>query len=423
MRRIGETETLRGWILKKRTHGKIIFIDLRNGMGVTQCVVKRDRVDEEVWRRAEKLTQESSIILHGAWREESRAPRGREFIVRDICITHLAESPYPLGKKKHSSAVLMEKRHLAIRGLRYQSIFKIRHEILRASREFFLQEGWFEVSPPIIVTTACEGGATLFKLKYFDKDAYLTQSSQLYLEIMIFSLEKVWCLAPSFRAEKSRTRRHLCEFWHLEGEAAWMNLEGLIKFEEELTSHICRSVAENCREELKIIGRDPSELERIEPPFERLTYEQIIGKLRNLGVDIRIGDDIGGDEEYMLTRNLDKPIFMVGYPLEKKPFYVKEDPDKPGTGLTVDLLAPEGYGEMATGGEREDNVEKLTERIRREGFNPEDYEWYLDLRRYGSVPHSGFGMGIDRLTWWICKLEHVRDALPFPRMARTRKFI
>lgn len=202
-----------------------------------------------------------------------------------------------------------------------------------------------------------------------------------------------------------------------------MNLEGLIKFEEELTSHICRSVAENCREELKIIGRDPSELERIEPPFERLTYEQIIGKLRNLGVDIRIGDDIGGDEEYMLTRNLDKPIFMVGYPLEKKPFYVKEDPDKPGTGLTVDLLAPEGYGEMATGGEREDNVEKLTERIRREGFNPEDYEWYLDLRRYGSVPHSGFGMGIDRLTWWICKLEHVRDALPFPRMARTRKFI
>ncbi|MEM2015254.1 MAG: asparagine--tRNA ligase [Candidatus Methanomethylicia archaeon] len=416
-------EEIRGWVLRKREHGGIIFIDLRNGEGITQCIVRRESVDEENWSKAEKLTQESSIVLHGEWKIEDRAPRGKEFIVKNLEIVHLAESPYPLGKKEHSPEVLMEKRHLAIRGPRYQAIFKIRSEILKASREFFINNGYIEVSPPIIVTTACEGGATLFKIDYFDTPAYLTQSSQLYLEVMIFTYEKVWCLAPSFRAEKSRTRRHLAEFWHLEAEAAWMDLNGLMKLEEELLSYICQSVAEKCKYELKFLGRDPNELMEIKTPFKRISYEEAIEKLKTLNVKIEIGDEIGGDEEYFLTNQLREPIFLVGYPLKYKPFYVKEMKDKPGMGATVDLLAPEGYGEMATGGEREDDIDKLVSRIRAEGFNPENYDWYLDLRRYGSVPHAGFGMGIDRLTWWICKLEHIRDAVSFPRLFRTGKMI
>jgi len=416
-------ETIRGWVLKKREHGNIIFIDLRNRDGVTQCVIRRENVSSEDWSKAEELTQESSIILRGGWRLEDRAPRGREFVVNGIEIVHLAETPYPLGKKEHSPETLMEKRHLAVRGQRYQAIFRIRSEILKASREYFINNGYVEVSPPIIVTTACEGGATLFKIDYFDTPAYLTQSSQLYLEIMIFTYEKVWCLAPSFRAEKSRTRRHLAEFWHLEAEAAWMNLDELMKLEEELVSHICRSVAEKCPYELKLLNRNPEELLEIEPPFKRISYEEAIMELKREGVNVEIGDEIGGDEEYILTKKYSKPIFLVGYPLKYKPFYVKELKDKSGIGATVDLLAPEGYGEMATGGEREDNIEKLIERIRGEGFDPENYDWYIDLRRYGSVPHAGFGMGIDRLTWWICKLDHIRDATPFPRLYRTGKMI
>ncbi|MEM3616078.1 MAG: asparagine--tRNA ligase, partial [Candidatus Methanomethylicia archaeon] len=409
-------ETIRGWILKSREHGNIIFIDIRNHDGITQCVVKRENVSDEDWEKAEKLTQESSIILHGEWREEERAPRGREFIVKGLEIVHMAQSPYPLGKKAHSPEVLMEKRHLAVRGQKYQAIFKVRNEILRSSREYFLENGYIEVSPPIIVTTACEGGATLFKIDYFDTPAYLTQSSQLYLEIMIFTYEKVWCLAPSFRAEKSRTRRHLAEFWHLEAEAAWMDLNGLMQLEEELVSHICHSVAENCKNELKILNRNPEDLMKIEKPFQRISYEEAIEKLK--GMKINIGDEIGGDEEYILTKDLKEPVFLVGYPLKYKPFYVKELREKPGMGATVDLLAPEGYGEMATGGEREDDIDRLVERIRMEGFSPENYDWYLDLRRYGSVPHSGFGLGIDRLTWWICKLDHIREALPITRLFR-----
>jgi len=418
-----ELNEIRGWVFKKRVHGKIIFIDLRTSKGIVQCVFRKNKVSDETWNLAEKVTQESSVILKGVWKDEPRAPGGREFHVKDLTIVHMAESPYPLGKKSHSPEVLMEKRHLAVRGMRYQAIFKVRHEILRAGREFFIENGWYEVSPPIIVATACEGGATLFKMKYFDIDAFLTQSSQLYLEIMIFSLEKVWCLAPSFRAEKSRTRRHLCEFWHLEAEAAWMNLDGLMELEENLVSHICSCVADNCQRELEVLNRDIDALRKVKPPFERITYDECINRLRALGKNINWGDDIGGDEEWLLTKDLEKPIFITGYPLHLKAFYVKEDPNQPGMGLTVDLLAPEGYGEIATGGEREDNLEKLVQRIKAEGFDPSLYDWYLDLRRYGSVPHSGFGIGIDRLTWWICGLEHIRDALPFPRLARTMKFV
>ncbi|MCS7386665.1 MAG: asparagine--tRNA ligase [archaeon GB-1867-005] len=423
MSEVEKLEEIRGWIFKKREHGKIIFFDLRNALGITQCVIKKGVASDEAWSLAKKASQESSVILKGFWRKEPRAPRGVEFIVKELNIVHMAETPWPLGKKSHSPETLMEYRHLAVRGARYQAIFKIRHEVLRSSREYFVENGWYEVSPPIIVATACEGGATLFKMKYFENEAYLTQSSQLYLEVMIFSLEKVWCLAPSFRAEKSRTRRHLCEFWHLEAEAAWMDLEGLMKLEEELVSHICNSVADNCTKELELLGRDPDFLRSIKPPFERITYDEAINRLQKMGKEIRWGEDIGGDEEKLLTMNLTKPIFMYGYPLHLKAFYVKEDPKRPGIGLTVDLLAPEGYGEMATGGVREDDINKLIARIKAEGFDLSEYSWYLDLRRYGSVPHAGFGIGIDRLTWWICKLDHVRDTLPFPRLARTKKFI
>jgi len=381
---------------------------------------------DDVWETAKHITQETSLILRGKLIDNPRAPGGIELHVHDISITHLAKTPYPLGKKAQPPDVLMRWRHLAVRSPKYTKIWLVRERLLQLAREYFVKNGWHEVSPPIIVSTAVEGGATLFEIKYFDDSiAYLSQSAQLYLEVMIFSLGKVWSLTPSFRAEKSRTRRHLAEYWHLEAEAAWCRFEDNLKIQEELVEYIVRGLLND--EDTKIIIQefrgDLETLEDTKVPFKRITYDDAVELLQSKGVNIKWGDDIGADEEKVLSEEIGELFFLTHFPTHLKAFYVKLDEKRPEVCLAADLLAPEGYGEIIGGSEREDSIDVLVDRIRKEGFDPESYSWYLDLRKYGSVPHSGFGLGVERLLWWILKLDHIRDTLPFPRLARVKKFI
>lgn len=420
---------VKGWVIKKREHGNIVFIDLRAleaPWSPLQVVIKKNMVSEDVWEKTKIITQESSLEIEGVLVENQRAPGSMELHAKNIEIAHIAETPYPLGKKSHSPEVLMQWRHLAIRSNRFAKIWVIRDHLLRLAREYFQINKWFEVSPPIIVSTAVEGGATLFEIKYFDNSkAYLSQSAQLYLEVMIFSLGKVWSLTPSFRAEKSRTRRHLAEYWHLEAEAAWYKFDDNLRVQEELIYYIIRGLLENptTRSILEEFRGDLEILENIKLPFKRVSYDEAIEILQSNNLDIKWGDDIGADEEKILSEEIGEIFFLTHFPSSLKPFYVKLDPNRPEVCLAADLLAPEGYGEIIGGSEREDNIDILVDRIKREGFSPESYSWYLDLRRYGSVPHSGFGLGIERLLWWLLKIEHIRDTIPFPRLARVKKFI
>jgi len=406
-----------------------MFLDLRpfnRPWRPLQIVIKRNEISEDLWSRARNITQESSLIVEGTIVENPRAPGGVELHAKDIVITHIAKSPYPLGKKSHSPEILMQWRHLAIRSTRYTKIWIVRDYLLSLAREYFRINNWFEVSPPIIVSTAVEGGATLFEIKYFDNSkAYLSQSAQLYLEVMIFSLGKVWSLTPSFRAEKSRTRRHLAEYWHLEAEAAWYDFEDNLRVQEELISYIIKGLLDNdvTREIIKEFRGDTEYLEGIKPPFKRVSYDEAIDILQSNKIDIKWGDDIGADEEKVLSEAIGEPFFLTHFPSHLKAFYVKLDPKRPETCLAADLLAPEGYGERMGGSERKDKIDIFVERIEKEGFDPNAYSWYLDLRRYGSVPHSGFGLGVERLLWWILKIDHIRDTIPFPRLARVKKFI
>ena len=358
--------------------------------------------------------------------ENERAPGGIELQVSDLSIVHLASAPYPLGKKEQPPDVLMKWRHLAVRSPRYTKIWIIREKILSLAREYFVINKWHEVSPPIIVATAVEGGATLFEIKYFDNSkAFLSQSAQLYLEVLIYSLGKVWSLTPSFRAEKSRTRRHLAEYWHLEAEAAWCKFEDNLRIQEELISYIVKGLLQDdivvaIIEEFR---KDLEPLESIKMPYKRITYDEAINILQEKGFKIEWGADIGADEEKILSEEIGEIFFLTHFPTHLKAFYVKVDENRPEVCLAADMLAPEGYGEIVGGSEREDSIEILVERIKKEGFSPENYSWYLDLRRYGSVPHSGFGLGIERLLWWILRLDHIRDTLPFPRLARVKRFI
>lgn len=393
---------------------------------ILQAVLKREMLTDDVWETAKHITQETSLILRGKLIDNPRAPGGIELHVHDISITHLAKTPYPLGKKAQPPDVLMRWRHLAVRSPKYTKIWLVRERLLQLAREYFVKNGWHEVSPPIIVSTAVEGGATLFEIKYFDDSiAYLSQSAQLYLEVMIFSLGKVWSLTPSFRAEKSRTRRHLAEYWHLEAEAAWCRFEDNLKIQEELVEYIVRGLLND--EDTKIIIQefrgDLETLEDTKVPFKRITYDDAVELLQSKGVNIKWGDDIGADEEKVLSEEIGELFFLTHFPTHLKAFYVKLDEKRPEVCLAADLLAPEGYGEIIGGSEREDSIDVLVDRIRKEGFDPESYSWYLDLRKYGSVPHSGFGLGVERLLWWILKLDHIRDTLPFPRLARVKKFI
>lgn len=413
----GKEVTIRGWVHRLRKQKEREFILLRDDRGgVIQCVFPADKVAN--------LTIESSVEVTGTVSKDERAPEGGyEIKGTDLKIYNVAQE-YPIGEYQ-SDELLLDKRHLALRTRRMIAIAKIRASVLHFGRRWFVENGWMEITAPTIVKGAVEGGSTLFKLRYFDQDAYLSQSAQLYLEAMIFSLGPVWSLTPSFRAEKSRTVRHLAEFSHLEAEAPWVALEDILKAEEQLVSYVVQNTIKERAEELAFLKRDVSELKKVEPPFERLPYGRAIETLRSKDFqiteedgkkrDIQFGDDLSIDSERELTKDADRPVFVVGYPIAVKPFYVKEDPEHPGIGLTADMLAPRGFGEITSGGQREDDINSITNRMRKEGLEPAAYEWYLDLRRYGSVPHGGFGLGIERLVRWIANIDDIKDTVLFPR--------
>ncbi|HLG37161.1 MAG TPA: asparagine--tRNA ligase [Nitrososphaera sp.] len=415
---VGKEVTVRGWVHRLRKQKENSFVLVRDDRGgVIQCVIPTSK--------AADLTIESSVEITGTVSQDPRAPEGGyEIKGSSIKVFNVAGTDYPIGEYQ-SDELLLDKRHLALRTRKMVAIAKIRASLLNHCRQWFVKNDWMEVTAPTIVKGAVEGGSTLFKLKYFDDEAFLSQSAQLYLEAMIFSLGPVWSLTPSFRAEKSRTVRHLAEFSHLEAEAPWVSLEDILGIQEQLVWYVIQSTINDCAEELSLLKRDVSTLKKVAPPFERMPYPKAIETLRSKGFmvteedgsrrEIRIGDDLSIDSERELTRNSEKPIFVVGYPMAVKPFYVKEDPDHNGIGLAADMLAPQGFGEITSGGMREDDISAITGRIRKEGLDPSSYEWYLDLRKYGSVPHGGFGLGIERLMRWITNVEDIKDTVLFPR--------
>ena len=415
---VGKELTIRGWVYRLRKQKENAFVLVRDDRGgIIQCVFPVDKVAN--------LTIESSIEAMGVVSQDARAPEGGyEIKGKDLKIYNIAGTNYPIGEYQ-SDELLLDKRHMALRMRKMVAVAKIRATILNYGRQWFIENGWMEVTAPTIVKGAVEGGSTLFKLKYFDEEAYLSQSAQLYLEAMIFSMGPVWSLAPSFRAEKSRTVRHLAEFLHLEAEAPWVTLEDILKVQEQLVSYIIQNTIRDRSEDLTYLKRDMTELKNVKPPFERISYEKAIEILRSKGFqvtqedgvkrEIQFGDDLSIDSERELTRNATRPTFVVGYPLVIKPFYVKEDPEHKGVGLAADMLAPQGFGEITSGGLREDDITSITERIKKEGLNPDAYDWYLDLRKYGSVPHGGFGLGIERLVRWIINSDDIKDTVLFPR--------
>jgi len=409
-----EKVTIRGWVYRKREGKQMAFLVLRDASGVIQCTVK---ADSQAWSDAEKLTIESSLSLEGSVKQDKRAPGGHEISVIKISLIGLAEV-FPISKDK-SEEFLRDVRHLWLRSRKMNLVMKVRAEVLEAAREFFGIQEFVEVSPPMFITSACEGGSTLFGLKYFDQNMYLTQSSQLYLEILIYSLEKVYCIAPSFRAEKSRTIRHLTEYWHMEAEWPFADMHDLMKFEEELMAHICRRTAENRKKEFDELGANITKVASVKTPFPKITYTEALEKLSSKGLKKNWGEDLGYDDEKALADEVDKPFFIYDYPTAIKAFYCKTYRDKPEVAMSTDLLVPR-IGEVSTGGAREDDKEILIKRIRDMGMDEKDYDWYLDLRRYGTIPHVGFGMGVERLITWMLDLENIIDSIPFPRT--TRRF-
>ncbi len=412
----GEEVTLKGWLQNKRSSGKIQFLILRDGTGVIQGVVSAAAVSPETFQQFEKITQETSLVVRGKVRADKRAPSGFEMDVISYDIVSVAEE-YPITPKEHGTAFLMEKRHLWLRSTRQHAILRIRDEIIRACRDFFHREGFTLVDAPIFTPAACEGTTTLFETQYFDEGkAYLTQSGQLYSEAAAMALGKIYCFGPTFRAEKSKTRRHLTEFWMIEPEVAFAELDDIMVLAENFISFIIQRVLENKKMELKTLERDTSKLENIHPPFPRISYNEAAKLLVEKGVPFEYGNDFGGADETVLAESFDKPVMVHRYPAAIKAFYMQPDPQNPSLALAVDVLAPEGYGEIIGGSQRIHDYDLLVRRLEEHHLPREAFEWYLDLRRYGSVPHSGFGMGIERLVSWICKLDHVRETIPFPRM-------
>jgi asparaginyl-tRNA synthetase len=408
--------TLKGWLYNKRSSGRIMFLILRDGTGIIQCVASKKDIGEDLFSRLDKLNQESSLVVRGIVRGDSRAPGGYEIGVTGCTIVSEAFDDYPISLKEHGVEFLLDHRHLWMRTPRQRSILLIRSEIIKACRDFLDGEGFVNVDAPIMTPSACEGTTTLFPVEYFGEQAYLSQSGQLYNEAAIMSLGKVYCFGPTFRAEKSKTRRHLTEFWMIEPEAAFMEFEEMLELEERMICFILERVLTGCGHLLKEIGRDTERLTGITPPFPRLTYTEAVGLLKQRGIDIAWGDDFGAPYETAIASEFDKPVFVTHFPTKIKAFYMQPDPDNPDCVLGADLLAPEGYGEIIGGGQRIHDYDLLLERLNQHNLPAKDYEWYLDLRRYGSVPHSGFGMGIERAVAWICGLEHVRETIPFPRM-------
>jgi asparaginyl-tRNA synthetase len=415
-RHTGEKVQIRGWLDNMRSSGGIHFFIVRDGTGVIQCTMKKGKVDDEKFEQAKSLMQESAIKLTGVVWEDKRAPAGYELRIENLEVTQLAEEGYPIAKKYHGPEFLLDHRHLWIRNQKMQKILRVRAKFLEAAREWFKLNGYTEFHSPTLITAACEGGSTLFNVKYFETEAYLSQSWQLYAEAAIASLGRIYTLAPSFRAEKSRTRRHLTEYWHLEAEAPWCDLDCIMNVQENLLGHVFQSLAENAGKELEALGRQPKELLGMMPPYQRVSYDKVVEILGKKRAKFRWGDDLGWLEEKKLTEDFNKPFFVTHFPSGVKAFYHKPDPNRSEVTLSADLLAPEGYGEITGGGQRIDDLNELLRRINEEHLNPKDYKWYIDLRKYGSVPHSGFGLGVERIVAWICKLEHIRDAIAFPRL-------
>jgi len=417
----GQEVTVRGWLYNIRSSGKIIFPILRDGTGLLQTILVKNAVQPEVFEAARALTQESSVEVTGTVRkvpEGKTAPGGFELDIKDLKIGQVipVDRPFPITPKEHGVEFLMDQRHLWIRSSRQHAILRVRHEIIKAVRDFFDDRGFTLVDTPIFTPAACEGTTTLFEVGYFDEKAYLTQSGQLYNEATAAAFGKVYCFGPTFRAEKSKTRRHLTEFWMVEPEVAYATLEDIMSLAEEFISSIIKTVLQNRRSELQLLERDISKLEQVEPPFPRVSYDEAIQVLKDKGTAIEWGGDFGAGDETLLSQQYDRPVMVHRYPAQVKAFYMEADLLRPDLALCVDVLAPEGYGEIIGGGQRASSLDLLKQRIDEHHLPQETFDWYLDLRRYGTFPHSGFGMGIERAVAWICGLEHVRETIPFPRM-------
>ena len=412
----GEEVTIKGWLHTRRSSGKIHFLILRDGTGFIQAVMSKAAVGDDAFKAADHLSQETSIIVTGTARADSRAPSGFEIDVKRYEVVSLAHD-YPITPKEHGVDYLLDRRHLWIRTERQQAILRVRHEIINAVRDHLNTQGFILADTPIFTPAACEGTTTLFPAQYFeDTTAYLTQSGQLYNEANAMALGRVYCFGPTFRAEKSKTRRHLTEFWMVEPEVAYATLEDITALAEGLVVHVVGRVLERRRRELTVLERDTTSLERVTSPFPRVTYDEAAALLKAKGLPFEWGGDFGSPDETAISEAFDRPVAVSGYPSAVKAFYFKPHPDRPEVSLSMDMLAPEGYGEIIGGGQRIDDYDLLMKRLEEHKLPAQDYEWYLDLRRFGSVPHAGFGMGIERVVSWICGLEHLREAIPYPRM-------
>ena len=412
---VDSTVRARGWVATTRSSGKIAFVVIRDGTGYLQCVLSKKDVGDAIWERFQGLTQETSVVITGSVRADARSPGGYELTVSDLEV--LGASPdFPISPKEHGTTFLFEHRHLWLRSRRQVAIARVRHEVVQAIRDFFHQQGFTLVDTPILTGAIGEEAGNLFATDYFDLgQAYLAQTGQLYVEAAAAALGKVYCFGPTFRAEKSKTRRHLTEFWMVEPEVAFNDSNDNMRLQESFVSYVVGRALEVRREELKELERDTSTLERVQPPFPRISYTDAVTRLNTLGSDIEWGRDLGGDDETLLAREYDRPVFVFNYPREVKAFYMKENPDDPRTVLGNDCLAPEGYGEIIGGSQREDDYDRLLARIVEQGLDPASYGWYLDLRKYGTFVHSGFGLGVERTVAWICGLPHIREAIAFPR--------
>lgn len=406
--------TIKGWLYNKRSSGSVKFLLVRDGSGLIQAVVEKKSVSPEVFDLCDEITQESSIIVKGRVYQDKRAPTAYEIALSDLQVVHVAE-PYPITPKSHGVDFLMDHRHLWFRSSRQQTILRLRHKIIRACRDYYDQNGYVLIDSPIFTPAACEGTTTLFETQYFDTKAYLSQSGQLYLEPACYAFGKVYCFGPTFRAEKSKTRKHLIEFWMLEPEVAYAELDDLMEIAEDSICYIVQHVLDENRDLLQELGRDISKLEKITKPFPRISYDEAIKILNKEGRNTTWGDDLGAPDEEVIVQNFDKPVLVHRYPKAIKAFYMEPDPERDDVVLCLDVLAPEGYGEIIGGSQRIHSHDLLLQRLKENDLPQEAFQWYLDIRKYGTVPHSGFGMGLERVVAWICGLKHLREAIPYPR--------
>jgi len=411
----GGTVLVRGWVQTIRTHGKVGFIVVRDGTGIVQCVVVQKQVSEQVWTDFQSLTQETSVYVTGGVRADARAPGGYELTLEGLEVVGTSEE-YPIQPKEHGVDFLLDHRHLWLRSQQQRAIMRVRSEVEQAIHDFFYERGFTRIDTPILTGAIGEGGAGLFEVDYFEDKAYLAQTGQLYGEAAAAALGRIYCFGPTFRAEKSKTRRHLTEFWMVEPEVAWNDNDANMELQEQFVSYIVQRALERCADELQVLERDTSKLESVKPPFPRVDYSEAVKILQEQGNEITWGDDLGAPDETIIGGMHDRPVFIVNYPKAAKAFYMKENPADPRTVLCNDMIAPEGYGELIGGSQREDDHDRLLERIREEGLPEESYRWYLDLRKYGTFPHAGFGLGIERTVAWITGRPHIREMIPFPRM-------